>query len=135
MTEKKILNIIADLNSQRINSVELSSIFPSVNLGNFSAIQELDSRVFQFGPKRFYLVKNRRKNYIAAVYDMGSELHWVVAKKYRKRRVLVNPLIKVLPHVLASRQQIQALIEKDIGEANFNASCKLALKCGFIEAA
>ncbi len=81
----------------------------------------------------FFFVKSASGKFAAAVYRMGKdEIHWVVAKRYRRKRILVNPLKKViLPFIFAYHQEIkqQGTVKRNNSSAVHSA--KLAERVGF----
>lgn len=134
MTNNTLSNLLRKLNKcdvEQIHSrplkgkVEFAKVwFDEIEKGNVSVPN---------GPHNFYFIKNDYDRYVATVYDMGQELHWYVAYKYRKQGHLTMAMHDViLPHLFQSRKEQHITIkESNIGRKNFKASLSLAIKLGF----
>ena len=86
------------------------------------------------GPNDFYFIKNEMGIYVAAVLDMVEDLHWYVLPEYRGKGYLTSALKEViLFHLFKTRDKQRITISDLIGENNFNASEKVALKVGFVK--
>lgn len=77
-------------------------------------------------------VQYKKGIYVGAVYEMWSDLHWVVMPKYRKKSILVQPMKEVIiPEILKNRRKITISISHELEDQFFKASEKLALKLGY----
>ena len=94
-----------------------------------------DEIIHSDGPYKFYFIKNNRNTYVATVLDMVRDLHWFVAKKYRKNGYLTTGMRSyILPHLFLNREEQRITVDrKQIGLENFKASEKIALNLGFIK--
>jgi len=134
MTEETILRIISDMNGDKKNVYTLNAITANVDYAIFTTIID-PNPVYQRqgGPTHaFYLIKNKKEIYIGAVYEMWTDLHWVVAPKYRRKGILLQPMREVIiPELFKNRSKITISISHELEDAFFEASEKLALKIGF----
>lgn len=86
-------------------------------------------------PYTFYCIKNENGQYISIVLDMSRDLHWFVKKEYRGNGYLTKALRNsILPFIFQQERDEQRItISKyEIGQENFIASQKVAIKLGFI---
>jgi len=93
----------------------------------------LDSVTNGDGPDTFYLIKNSDNIFVAVVFDMIRDLHWFVHPDFRGNGYLTHALKSIIiPHLFLSRDEQRITIKEiEIGEINFAASEKVALKSGF----
>lgn len=86
-------------------------------------------------PRRLYFVKNSDGLYVASVLDMGTDLHWFVAQKHRRKGYLTKAMKEtILFHLFQDREEQKITIDKkQIGEHNFKASENVALSLGFVK--
>ena len=93
------------------------------------------SEYFGIGiPSRdFFFIKNEFNEYIAAVFDMKTDLHWYVSDKHRKQGHLTKALKEsIIPYILTSdRNEQKITIEKGLGDENYKNSKKVAIALGF----
>jgi hypothetical protein len=135
MTEKTIAKFIKKLN-QNINqeTIFIQPISDNIDFAiawdNFPKIT--DSIIGNEYPYSFYFIKNEG-NYIGAVLDMGSDLHWYINGKSRGNGYLTKALKEVvLPHLFLKKSKQRITISKTaIGPKNAKASERLALEIGF----
>lgn len=139
MTEKDLVRFIDDLN----NALADEYIFtrPLTSTVDFAivcdyVINPMTKVKCVFDPLRFYFIKNSNNNYVAAVCDMSSDLHWVVHPQYRGNSPLKFALKEtILPHLFQDNRWEQRITvnRKEIGEENYSASVKIAKSLCFIE--
>lgn len=86
MTEKSIIAIINKLNRYpHYKNCIKHSISKNVELAHVW----INSIFYTNNPQTFFLIKNEIE-YVGAVLDMKSDLHWVILPKYRKKRLFNN---------------------------------------------
>jgi hypothetical protein len=79
-----------------------------------------------------YLIQNPAQRFVAAVLDMGEDLHWLVQPSFRGQGYLTQALRSViLPHLLQNREQQRITISRGLGTEAFLASEKVARTAGF----
>lgn len=129
MTNRDLLSLLRVLNSGKYeDKIFLRKIGSGVYLAkvwtNFPRISKTT-----FPAQDFFFVKAESQNvFVAAVNDMGeSNLHWVVAPKFRRKGYLSSALRNViLPWLFQSR-------DKQLITVDSNRSKTLAKKLGFTE--
>ena len=79
-----------------------------------------------------YLIQNPEQRFVAAVLDMGEDLHWLVQPPFRGQGYLTQALRSViLPHLLQDREQQRITISRGLGAKAYQASEKVARTAGF----
>jgi hypothetical protein len=119
MTNEAIENIIDTLNKNKINEFVFISELPQ-NV-DFAKVwmKEPQGRIVNERSYEFYLIKNELEIYIAAVLDMGNDLHIFVKKDSRKKGYLSRAINNViLPKLYQSgrNKQIITFIDHGMGE-------------------
>lgn len=133
MTTLSIINILNKLNkNSNRKDVIRHSISPNVEFAHIWTKENYNSNI----PYTFFLIK-KDIDYVGAVLDMASDLHWVILPEYRKKGYLTNALrASILPyifkHLNRDEQKISINI-KAIGLKNYNSSLNSALKVGFVK--
>lgn len=85
----------------------------------------------------FFFIKNENNEFIGAVEDRYSDLHWYITPKYRKKGYLVKALKNaIFPYIFYDEDkdldnQRITITESQIGEINYANSRKVALSLGF----
>jgi hypothetical protein len=131
MTAKSITTIINGLNKNpNYRNCIKHSISNTVDLAHIW----IENSICKHSPKTFFLIKNDHE-YVGAVVDMGTDLHWVVLPKYRKKGHLTKALKEtILPYIfihLERENQTISIKESEIGKKNFQHSLNTALQVGF----
>lgn len=136
MRAESIILVLQDLNSDQRNGFYLETLSESVDFGIFDSIIE-SKATYGKAPNRnyhFYLVKDDTGKYIAAVYVMSEDMHWVVLPENRRKGVLIKPLTEVIiPHLFNEQDEIKISIDRQLGDEHFEASDRIALKAGFVK--
>jgi len=137
MTNKEISKYINRLNQGKgQESIFTREISESVVVAKVWSEQpkKTDSIVGNFASYRFFFIKNSMNVYVGAVLDMGTDLHWYISPKYRKRGYLTTALKEsILPYVFENdRNEQRITIENGIGKKDYNNSRKVAEKLGFV---
>lgn len=79
-----------------------------------------------------YLVQNPAQQFVAAVLDMGEDLHWLVQPPFRGQGHLTQALTSViLPHLLQDRGKQRITISRGLCSKAYQASKKVAYAVGF----
>jgi len=137
MTEKDIRKYINRLNSGKgqesiftrpiSRTVEISKVWPAQPKSTDPIIGGF---IVSY---RFFFIKNTVGNYIGAILDMNSDLHWYIKPNQRKKGHLTKALREaVLPFLFNSEREKQLItIQKGIGKENYSNSKNVALKLGF----
>lgn len=85
-------------------------------------------------PQTFFLIKEGNE-YVGAVVDMITDLHWVVLPKHRKKGHLTKALKEtILPYIFIHFERENQTISiklSEIGQKNYLNSMTTALKVGF----
>jgi hypothetical protein len=131
MTAKSITTIINGLNKNpNYKNCIKYSISNTVDLAHIW----IENSICKHSPKTFFLIKNDHE-YVGAVVDMGTDLHWVVLPKYRKKGHLTKALKEaILPYIfihLERENQTISIKGSEIGKKNFQHSLNTALQVGF----
>lgn len=131
MTSSSIISIINKLNrNPNYKNCIKHSISKNVD---FAHIWVENSRL-KHSPKPFFLIK-KDNEYVGAILDMTTDLHWVILPEHRKNGFLTMALKEaVIPYLfnIAEREEINISInEFEIGKKNHEASMSTALKVGF----
>lgn len=131
MTDKSIIQIINKLNRYPdFKGCIKVGIGKNVELGHIW----IDNSIYKHSPKTFFLIKNDNE-YVGAVLDMKTDLHWVVLPKHRKKGHLTKALKEaILPYIfiqLERENQTISIKESEIGQKNFQHSLNTALQVGF----
>ena len=131
MTAKSITTIINGLNKNpNYKNCIKHSISNTVDLAH---IWIRDS-IYKHNPQTFFLIKNDHE-YVGAVLDMKTDLHWVVLPKHRKKGHLTKALKEaILPYIfiqLERENQTISIKESEIGQKNYLNSLNTALQVGF----
>jgi hypothetical protein len=131
MTAKSITTIINGLNKNpNYRNCIKYSISNTVDLAHIW----IENSICKHSPKTFFLIKNDHE-YVGAVVDMGTDLHWVVLPKYRKKGHLTKALKEaILPYIfihLERENQTISIKGSEIGKKNFQHSLNTALQVGF----
>lgn len=136
MSERELKAFIDKLNRNISNKlIFLRPITKTVDFAKVwtKKMSKIDKRSFIAGPFNFYFIKNNEGIYVAAVLDMGSNLHWFVLPRFRKQGHLNKALREsILFHLFQDRESQIITIDKNaIGSTNLGRSVKLALSLGF----
>lgn len=131
MTEKSIIAILNGLNrNPNYRNCIKHSISKDVELAHIW----IEKSIYKHSPKTFFLIK-KDNEYVGAVLDMNSDLHWVILPKYRKKGNLTNALKEaIIPYLFSvvGREALNISInELEIGKKNYDNSLITALKVGF----
>jgi RimJ/RimL family protein N-acetyltransferase len=129
-------SLIESLNkNQYQEDIFLKSLSDDVDFAFVWVDENLNKLKKSFHPYKMYFIKNKKKQYVGAVLDMGgdNDLHWFVVTKYRKRGYLTNALINtILPHLFLDRKEQKISIDKSqLSEQDALNSIKVAEKVGF----
>lgn len=138
MTNRTIVKYISLLNKNKFSRVIFKrSLSPSVDLAKvwIHLPKPSNNIALNDGPGDFYFIKNEAGFYVGAVYDMISDLHWLILPKYRGKGYLTKALTEmILPHLFRDREEQRITIDGGlIGHKMFEASEKVALAVGFIK--
>jgi hypothetical protein len=131
MTEKSIILILNGLNRNPNyrNCIKLS-ISKDVELAHIW----IENSRNKNSPKTFFLIKESNE-YVGAVLDMITDLHWVVLPKHRKKGHLTKALKEtILPYIFIHFERENQTISiklSEIGQKNYLNSMTTALKVGF----
>jgi hypothetical protein len=94
----------------------------------------IEKSIYKHSPKIFFLIKNDNE-YVGAILDMMTDLHWVILPKYRKKGYLTNALNEaVIPYLFTclEREELKITINQlEIGKENYENSSSTALNLGF----
>ena len=137
MTEREIRKYIDRLNNGKASeSIFTRQISENVDVAKVWSAQPkmTDSIDGNFGPYRFFFIKNESKEYVGAVLDMNRDLHWYIVPKHRKKGYLTTALKEsILPYIFYDERNTQRLtIEYGvIGEKNYSDSKSVVIKLGF----
>ncbi|MBU0942096.1 MAG: GNAT family N-acetyltransferase [Bacteroidetes bacterium] len=131
MSEESIISIINKLNRYpNYKNCIKHSISKNVELAHIW----INSTFYRNNPQTFFLIKNEIE-YVGAVLDMKTDLHWVILPKYRKKGYLTTALKDaIIPYLfsIVEREELKISInELEIGKKNYEASMSTALKVGF----
>lgn len=131
MRSSVIENIINKLNQNQ----SLIYCFKKASFGNVDYVKIIYKKLKKGSTHRlsdycgeFFLIKNESDTYIGAVYDMKTDLHWVVLKEFRKKGYLSKALDDyILPYLAQIGREKQTIsIDENIGKSNYMASCRVA---------
>ena len=139
MSNKSIGAIIKKLNSKNFENIFLQRLSENVEYGivwhKVRQYSPHKGRYYSEKRDRFYFFKDESDRYVGAVLIMDTldDLHAFVKKEYRRHGYLTSAMQKViLPHLLKNKEKQRITIDIDwLGEKNFRASKKSALKNGF----
>lgn len=131
MTEKSIIAIINKLNRYpNYKNCIKHVLSKNVELAHVW----INSIFYTNNPQTFFLIKNEIE-YVGAVLDMKTDLHWVIVPKYRKKGYLTTALKDaIIPYLfsIVEREELKISInELAIGKEHFANSLNTALKIGF----
>lgn len=136
MRTETIDSIIRDLDGSRHNGFILHDIANNVVLGIYHfiddpnpALQKKNGRTWTF-----YFIKDDMGAFVAAVYVMPNDLHWVVLPEERNRGHLIQPLKDyILPYIYNANggNPVRITIASKGDSDLWSASEKIALKVGF----
>ena len=137
MTDEQIQHFIDTLNSGEQTQLILKQLSERVY---WAAVWELPATALtnltRDEPQWFYFVKNE-KQFVAAVFDMGHDLHWFTLPNHRGKGHLSNALRNVILNHLThyhNRDKQRITISRGaLSKKNFQASCNLAQSIGFVE--
>lgn len=90
-----------------------------------------DNIIVNFSSYRFFFIKNELNQYVGAVFDMYSDLHWYIVPQSRKQGHLTKALKEsILPYLFNEERDRQRItIEKAaIGKKNYLNSKNVAEK-------
>lgn len=137
MTEREIRKYIDCLNKGKAGeSIFTRQINKHVDVAKVWSEQPkiTDKIIGNSSSYRFFFIKNESKEYVGAVLDMYSDLHWYIVPKHRKKGYLTKALREaILPYILYDDREVQRLtIEYGaIGDKNYRDSRGVAIKLGF----
>ena len=135
MTDKSIQSILRRINNGPADSIIVKSIGENVWWGyvwgltprgySINGIEEVGYE--------FFFIKAENGQFAAAVLRMSAgDLHWYVSKAYRGRRLLLEPLQKIiLPFIFHHHQEEMQTATADVSRRWAAQSIKLAIKAGF----
>lgn len=131
MTDKYIIKLINSLNRKPDQKDCIKhSISKNVELAHIW----IENSIYKHSPKTFFLIRNENE-YVGAVLDMITDLHWVILPKHRKKGYLTNALKEaIIPYLFSvvERKKLNISInELEIGKINYKDSSNTALKVGF----
>lgn len=131
MSEDSIISIINKLNrNPNYKNCIRHSISKNVELAHIW----LENSMHKHSPKTFFLIK-KENEYVGAVLDMETDLHWVILPQHRRKGYLTTALKKaIIPYLFNNfeREELNISInELEIGKKNYNASKNTALQVGF----
>lgn len=131
MTEKSIIAIINKLNRYpHYKNCIKHALSKNVEFAHVW----INSVFYTNNPQTFFLIKNEIE-YVGAVLDMKTDLHWVILPKYRKKGYLTTALKDaIIPYLfsIVEREELKISInELTIGKEQYENSLKTALKVGF----
>ena len=131
MTNKQIQSFIQKINnSNHHKTIFLHQISKDVDYGHvWDSIKSKNIK-----PSRFFFIKNSSE-YVGAVLDMYSDLHWYITPQHRGKGYLTSALKHtILPYifdVLERETQKISITESQIGTKLYKQSLKVALSVGF----
>lgn len=131
MTAKSIIAIINILNrNPNYKNCIKHSISNTVELAHIW----IENSRHNHRPQTFFLIKEGNE-YVGAVVDMITDLHWVVLPKHRKKGHLSKALKEaILPYIFIHFERENQTISiklSEIGQKNYLNSLSTALKVGF----
>jgi hypothetical protein len=131
MTEKSIIAILNGLNrNPNYRNCIKHSISKDVELAHIW----IEKSIYKHSPKTFFLIK-KDNEYVGAVLDMETDLHWVILPQHRRKGYLTTALKKaIIPYLFnnTEREELNISInELEIGKENYDNSLSTALKVGF----
>ena len=106
MTDKQISNLLTRLNRGYSKNIVIAPITDNVHWGYvYDPVPKIGAPFgdFHYKGHEFFFVKAVDGKFAGAVHRFGpDEMHWFVAVRYRRRRLLVNPLVHtILPFIFA----------------------------------
>lgn len=138
MKDSTIRNIIKRLNTGKTkNLIHLKHLSDKVSVGyvweKLPTVK--DNIAFGDGPYRFFFIKENGQ-YIGAVLDMSSDLHWFMLKEFRSKGHLSKPLREtILPYLFFQDPEKDfqriTISRGAIGDKNYESSNNLAVAVGF----
>lgn len=136
MSDKEIKKYIDRLNNnQGQKTIFLEEISKAVDYATvYSKVPSKGYIIDPFSKHRFYFIKNdKTSKYIGAVHNGGSDLHWYIIPKHRKKGHLTKALKNyILKDILDKKETQKISISKSsLTKENYENSLKVALKCGF----
>ncbi|APS39784.1 GNAT family N-acetyltransferase [Salegentibacter sp. T436] len=137
MTEREIRKYIDRLNKGKAGeSIFTRQINKYVDVAKVWPEQPkiTDKIIGNSGSYRFFFLKNESKEYVGAVLDMYSDLHWYIVPKHRKKGYLTKALREaILPYIFYDDREVQRLTIDycAIGDKNYSDSRGVAIKLGF----
>jgi len=114
MTDNEIENYIDLLNNNEFSDFIFRSILSEyVDFAKVWA-KEPQGNVANEGSYDFYFIKNNDHKYVAAVFDMHSDLHVFVKQEYRKKGHLSRAINEaILPHLASIGRENQIVTFND----------------------
>jgi hypothetical protein len=137
MTDREIRKYIDRLNNAEFKeSIFIRPISENVDVAKVWSKQPkmADGIVENFHSYRFFFIKSEKNQYVGAVLDMYSDLHWYIVPKSRKKGYLTRALNEsILPYLFNKERENQRItIDKNsIGEQNYLNSKRVANELGF----
>lgn len=114
MKTKDIESLVDRLNSKNTDPlIFLSSLTDTIEIAKvWHSLPKGDTENEK--SQTFYVVKNDKGVYVAAVMDMKSDLHFFVKKKYRKQGFLTRAMKQVVfPHLYQGGRERQSITFRD----------------------
>lgn len=135
MTEQNLRTLVNRLNNGTAKDlIFLRPISDSVDFANvWYAKPSLEDGVSDFGPIKFYFIRDSKDKYVGVVEDRTDDLHWFILSGHRGKGLMKEALQStILPHLFLDRDEQRITIQQTaIGQKNYLASQNLALNLGF----
>lgn len=101
MTENSLKNHIRCFNSNRWKyPASFFDLHPSVTVGKISP-DHFKGESLERKTERYFFIKNNNQC-VGIIFDMNTDLHWLILKKYRGQGYLYNALLNVILPFLKS---------------------------------
>lgn len=134
MTNYKLNSFLKQLNSGKMDLIHLRPLSAAVDYAKVWYYTKRRKKwSYPFGPDPVYFIKDAAGNYVAAIYDMGYDLHWYVSSKHRKKGYLTTAMKDIiLPHLFQTKNEQRITISSmKLSKENHKASLRVALSFGF----
>ncbi|WP_439881658.1 GNAT family N-acetyltransferase [Pontibacter sp. MBLB2868] len=134
MTDRVIAKYISWLNNgKNCDRISTRQIASNVYLAKVWERKPMMNDDHHMLPYEFFFIQNQEGKYVAAILNMGSDLHWYVASKHRGKGYLSTALQEaVLPFIFQMKDEQRITINQNAsGEKNYRSSRKVAEAAGF----